>query len=495
MQIIQLESFDDVDSIGDKLSSVRADHVLLIVPHHNPPNLSRLNLTLLQRKTHQQGSSLGLVTDLNEIKAEAEEIGIQVFRSIPNERDGLWSGTINPSVNAHQRIPKRFLENTRAESSPAARMVGSQFWRWLLFIFGAASVFSLLIFLFPSAKVTIKPPATIQSLNVSFRSDPEIVSVSVFGDVPAIEKTVIVSGKVSGLSTKMISVPEQTAEGIVVLSNLTEAVVEVPGGTWFRTGGEDSVRFYTTHAIEVPAGIGQVVEVPVRAEMAGLRGNTPPDTLIAVEGTVGLLVTVSNPQAIRGGSDQRAKAPTEADYATLRRQLIKTLTQDAVSQFLTMAGDENLFLEPTLEQKDVLVETQIPAVGIPAETLVLEMQVEFKGLMVGLEDLEKIAQMELDTTLLDGYESPYHSIQFSKPEKFSLNSEGNTEWEMKVSRKIIPKINRTELARRISGRTPVEVKQILAEDFNLDQPAMVEFWPKFWFTMPYFPNRIEVIVS
>ena len=74
--------------------------------------------------------------------------------------------------------------------------------------------------------------------------------------------------------------------------------------------------------VSLTAGIDEFVEVPVEALEAGEQGNVAEETVTAVEGSLGLSIAVTNPEAIDGGANATVVGATEEDRARLREVVV-----------------------------------------------------------------------------------------------------------------------------------------------------------------------------
>src|SRR5688572_10417505 len=93
LQIIQLEPYDDVISIRDRLSFVSTERLLLVWPKraNARPLKRKLDLVLIQREAERRQTHLALVTSDAAVIEYADELNISVFRSVhAGQRGGAW---------------------------------------------------------------------------------------------------------------------------------------------------------------------------------------------------------------------------------------------------------------------------------------------------------------------------------------------------------------------------------------------------------------------
>lgn len=172
-----------------------------------------------------------------------------------------------------------------------------------------------------------------------------------------------------------------------VEKTLTEDVA-IPAGTVCMTAG--LVRFVTTQAGVLPAGEWSV-EVPAQAAEAGAGGNTPADTVRAMEVAPVSIAACSNPVPFSGGREKE-------DDETLRSRILDTYrrmpngTNAAYyeSQALTMEGVAAASVLPKnrgVGTVDVVIADRD---GIPDSALLAAVQA----------DLEKKREIAVDLRVL-----------------------------------------------------------------------------------------------
>jgi hypothetical protein len=94
LQIIQLEPYDDVISVRDRLSFIKAERALLLWPPTPPgttPILCRkLDIVLILREAARRGIWLALVADEPDIIDHARDLNISVFRDVRASQRKSW---------------------------------------------------------------------------------------------------------------------------------------------------------------------------------------------------------------------------------------------------------------------------------------------------------------------------------------------------------------------------------------------------------------------
>src|SRR5215475_11350790 len=111
LQIIQLEPYDDVISVRDRLAFVKTERVLLVWPRSGSILKRKLDLVLIQRESQRRGARLALVTNDLDVIEYATELNISTFDSV------------NASYKAKWRRPRNkvFIDRSdRPEDAPDA---------------------------------------------------------------------------------------------------------------------------------------------------------------------------------------------------------------------------------------------------------------------------------------------------------------------------------------------------------------------------------------
>ena len=144
-----------------------------------------------------------------------------------------------------------------------------------------------------------------------------------------------------------------------------------------RSADVERIRFVTTRAGEVDAGVGETLELPIEAVEGGLAGNLDAETINAMEGRLGLSLSVTNPEAANGGSELASVQASEADRKRAKNLLMKKLEMDAHEGFADEINSGDMFFEETFEVSQILSEEYDPPAGAAGTKLTLTMQVEY----------------------------------------------------------------------------------------------------------------------
>lgn len=491
-QIITLESHDDLISVRDKLSWAKTPRILLVWPKYEKVTLRLLDLKVLQRHADSLGAQLGLITRRANVRRDAESLGIPVFDSTGKAQKDVWP----ESAPRMRRIPKTPRHDLRKERESIYEKEAS--WRTslpgrvLTFTAGVIAVLAVAGLFVPRAALTLYPESQTQSVIIPVRASESIESVSLTGLIPARPLSVTVSAEQSLAITNMISVAKTKAKGIAQFSNLGQTEVNIPAGTVIGTSS--SIRFVTTHATRLPAGLDEVVDIPIEAVELGEDGNVEADTITIVEGALGLSISVSNPEPTTGGTDSRVIGATDEDRAELSDVAMNNLRRDAEAKLREQISSDDLLLLDTFEVLQIVVENFEPPAGEPGTTLNLKMQVEYSARYISGEDLKQLSLGTLDSSITDGFE-PIGLLLFKPLNEPITDSEGITNFQLDVTRTLLKKLDFAQVFSVVRGHNPLNATKELEKSFSLRKEAEVVNTPSWWPWLPLIPFNISVEVK
>jgi len=192
-------------------------------------------------------------------------------------------------------------------------------------------------------------------------ASPSVESVFITGSIPAREKRVIVDGTQTVIVTGMAVIPQSKAKGAVEFRNLTQQAVTIPVGTVVQNA--DGMRFVTTEDGNLEAGVGKTLELPIEAVEGGIAGNLEAETINAIEGRLGLSLSVTNPEPTTGGRELSSVQASDADRERAKTLLMKSFEQDAREKLANDIGDGDLLFEKTMTVSQTLSEEYDPPAG------------------------------------------------------------------------------------------------------------------------------------
>jgi hypothetical protein len=495
-QILHLESYDDLHSIKDKLNWGQGERVILVWPLRGRPLNNKLDLLMVKRHTQALGAKLALVTRKHRVREYAGELDIPVFRSLRQANTLPWEYTIKEAPpTKFPKVREKSLRDMRELAYPGLKTswVSRPVPRILFFSLGAIACLAILIFLLPSAEIHLSPSTKSQELTLSISANPTITSYNLSGAIPALNVSVVVEGRDSLRTSGEIGIPQQTASGEVIFTNLTDQPITIPQGTIVRTLDSTPIRFATMTESEIPSEAGAIVAVPIEALNPGPAGNLLPDSLVVIEGNLALSLTATNPEPTTGGGEHISSAPSAEDYDTLSTRLLAALWETALEEAEALLAANDIILDSTPRMVTVLEKMYTPEEPQPSSELSLLLRVEFEVLVVIGQTLEEMVSAILDATLPEGYssfEGTLTIIPLTVPE---FQEDNTIQWDVQAQRDIYTSEGQIEVVRRILGMTPLKASKFLSENLSLKSPVEIQISPPWWPRMPLLEIRILIL--
>jgi len=508
-QILHLDPHDDYRSARDKMGWTQTQRVLLVWPRRGPKVLSRrLDLLLLHRHARQLGAHLALITTDSEVRERARDLGLPVFPTLEASRHERWRS--RPVRTLPERSERRDLPRPDVHTlrPPALSLPALPPWLvWtlqsLIFLIGLGALGMLAYAVVPSATITLKPTVRPISTQVEIIADPSLAEVGANGLIPARLVRVEIGPETDTTpTTGSKSVPNESATGTVVFTNLVGTAATLPQGTGIRTTGSSAIRFVTTKAIAIEGRIGASVEVPIIASEPGPTGNVGLGQINAIDGPLGLQFAVTNPAPTTGGTLEQSHMVTEADRQRLQDELLAQLTAKAQGQVEAQLQPGEFLVADSITVTQILIETYEQSVGEVADAVNLTLRIAVTGLAVNENDARASAQQTLDDTVASGETLLLGQTQFKRNPETTLDSNGRAHFTVTIGGAAATQVDRTVVRQIVAGRSLAEAQsQLVSRPLGVpiaEAPQIVvrPTWYAHWLgRLPWLPFRIEVIIQ
>lgn len=514
IQRLQLEAYDDVVSIRDRLQFVEAGRVLLVFPARHRILQRKLDLVLIQREAMRRNLRLALVTHDATVVDHAKELNISTFGSVEQARTQRWKRPdsrvfVDKTARPQSRHDSYDLMLAASRLKPPLTPVQ----RNLLYLFrGIVFGVTALVLLFgiyavvPGATVTLRPAS--DQLNVSIRimADPSITTSSPESlRVPADIQRFIQDATVTIETTGIRRAENSLADGVVVFTNNAGLATLIEAGTIVTTEGNVTsppVEFETLTDVSLAARQGATVSVNIRARAIessqGLNGNVGPNTIIIVTGELADAVSVINPQSTFGGGLRETAIVTENDRARLITLARQQVIQNA-RNFLISSLDESENL-PVLDSMRIVEERALfysADVNQPSETVSLTLQAVVETIVIDLNEARLVAFANLNNYITPGRVLDEKSLRFRQGEIQEIFEDGRVAFQMRVEGNSRVDLDETTIRERLTGMSESEARQVLENEYLLDPryPPRIDTFPSFWGRMPLLSIRITVEIT
>ncbi len=502
--ILQLESHDDVISTRDKMGWDQAGRIILVWPEHERILTRKLDLVLLQRRCYDLGSQMALVTKDPEVRNNAQQLRIAVFKSTLEAQNSRWRPARRRSLRALRPGEPVNLEELKQAAHPQPQS-------WLLkpaarlgfFALGVVAFLVIVAVLLPGADISLKPKTQVQETNLDVTADTGVEAVHLSGELPAYTTTVAVEGRQTVSTTGVTLVPEKAATGYVRFTNLTEQLVEIPKGTIIQTIPISGtyISFVTTSAGQVLTGTGQSASLPVRAMFPGTTGNLPSGSLTALEGSLGLQLSVTNPVDTFGGTNRTLAAPAAKDYAQLINKLSTGLAKTALDELKRTLPPDSLVITSTLSLLSEEYSFSPPQPDhssdkrLPADELTGTAHQVFEITFVAGKDIYDLAEGILNANLPKDVLPVPASLEIQPLSAPVTALDKSIHWRIHTKQSVQANLNVSQVINLVLGRSPVEATRLLKKQMPLESSPTIKLQPPWWPVMPVLSFRINVSIK
>jgi hypothetical protein len=496
-QIIQLDAHDDCLSVCDKLSWSHAERLLLIWPACGSVLDRLLDLKLVYRHANELGSQLGLVTNDPKMHFYAREIGIPVFDDLRKAKQEDWNINPHPNLVIQPNNITVDLNSMRSYAHPrASAWAISPITRLLSLCISMVALLALGIVILPSAKITLTPKVELQSIQLDLIADPSSNSANhSSGVLPTYRQEMIIEGRDTFTTTGLTGIPDEYALGELNFTNNSTQTVTIPIGTIVTTNESVPVRFITTSSSNVIVGANKTVSVPARAVKPGVSGNLPANSLLVIENSPGLALSVSNLSATRGGTNANVPSPSTYDLQTLRQRLESKLEQDALTQMQSYLPEGDQLILPTIALLETIEETQLPSITEPGDQLELFLRVKFQCQVISLGMLRNMLSKVLDERLPEGYSALPGTLVIAPLNEASQGKDGLFHYSITAKRELKADIPPSQIIGKLTGLTVAKAKDHLSATLPLASQADIKLAPSWWPRLPFTAMRIDLVFA
>ena len=523
--IIELAEQSYVTAVIHRVTHHEAQALALVMPHGM--TWTEADFELLARRAAGVRKSLVIVSSDRALRARAHTVGLKTVASLNHKlARGGWShppqsagygypaGAIN-ATGAIERTrwpvaTRRRREQLTAGSPPPPPLTTGRpphralvvVTRAMILIFAMLSgliVLGLGLAALPSGSITLRPAT--QTVETTFevvaRSGVELDPRTAV--IPARQVEVVLESKAEATPTGVRTEADQRASGFVQFLNRRSESIPIPFGALVETSGGTRVRFRTTQAAVLPAGVGVTLRVPIIAVEAGAHGNVPANTINALEPALALVAGVVNDTPTTGGTTRESAIVTEEDRQRLQRDLRAQLETEVVAALRAqLAQGERLALESLDFQ--VLSERWDRDPGRP-DYAGLTLRLLARGLGYQPDLAGAVAPEALEKQAPSGFRLLSNHTGYVVADQERVSREAGAPslrlW-VRAWGTAVANIDRQAVRHNVRGLTPQTAIQTLSSTLSLAEPAWASVGPPWlaerWNRLPWLPLRIDVVV-
>ena len=545
--VIYLDSGDDIPSTVDKLSWVKSARVLLVWPDRGSPLQTRYELVRIARYAQQRGIRIGLVSFHPEVRANARDLGIPLFSSLEHLPADRWEqqgvpvinqqsfvrniqteeenvdqekdnpetisdgevepskevnnptplpGNItsaypdqNPQESAYEKIDHEAWARHAAEDSDTSQSESQRHSsitaRVLSVLLSLCSLLALLAVVVPSARISLIPDVSSGEIAVPVNLDAS-GEILVPGNIPVEERIESFTISRYFLTTGRAEVGSAFAQGYVVFENPGTDVVNVPSGSGLRT--EWGTRFETLSTVRVqPGEVSE--EVLVRAVEAGEGGNVDAGEIRGLDGSLGLILMVNNPEAASGGENKQVYAVSSFDQRSSGRKMLEAIERDLEMQAVQLLNESELLLPGSVEILDIHEGEMREQVGDAAEGFFLSWTAQIRMVVVNKNLLNQASAGVLADEMSEAKFLIQNSIDTAVEP--SSSSESGT-WDLVVRYQSADKLDFQAVSAWLAGKPIRRTVTEMNERYSLAVSPSICSNPSWMPVFPFVPSRIQV---
>jgi hypothetical protein len=493
--VIHVDPFDDVNSIKDKMNWCTSDRILLVVPDYSQCCQKKLDLVLLLRHSCDLGAQLGFVTANGITMDYARQLKIPVYTNAAIAQRRIWHATGRPPriLEYHKKAPLAIKEEVRKNGS--LKFLHAMWFRVSSFSLGLMACLVIILLFLPRATIILPLQESIESVDITVRADPGLTQPDVSGGLPVITRSILISGSFTADATGEMSLAETYATGTLTITNLTDQAIVISPGMMFGSSSFADVTFSVQKEVVLPAGVGSVVSVPVKAVIPGTAGNVPAADISLVLGTGSGQILSTNQDPTTGGKDVNVSTPARDDIEKARHDLLDQLSQDAIDRLSLELNDGEKLIEQSLVIQNINSETVTPQEGKPADQFTISMSVDFSALAYDEAALENLGKLVLAADVPVGQsikDDSFYITQSTTPVK---DSNGKLSWKVTAAQILHDNRDPRELIYAVLGKGRSEAFRIIASGYDVREDPQIILSPSFWTWLPLLPFQVKVEVK
>lgn len=303
-----------------------------------------------------------------------------------------------------------------------------------------------------------------------------------------VESTASLSENAPATGSKMIG---DKATGVVTILNSLASQKVFPKGTVITS--PSGLKFVLDKEVQVASASGTAdnkvlgkSNVNVTAQVVGTESNLSAGTYLQIGNLASVDVVSKNELAFSGGTSRQVKAVAKTDVDNLRIKLIENLKSQAKQQLLDKTTGQTLITDSVVVT--TVGEDLDHKVGEAADSFELKLTVKAKGLVVSKEDLDTAIKEALSSLVPSGFEVQSTTLRSLSAKKSSLS--------VSVSANMTPKIDLTQVAKKIAGNSLDKATEFL---HTLPGITKIEYvisppLPIITSRLPFRATRIDVRV-
>ena len=470
--VVLIDRREDIAAICGRVDVAPTYAVVIHAPDGNRQLSTELGMRRLQRHAEESGKLVAIATGAVNLAGRARLVGIPVARRPQEVR---WDA-------GGRRVIRLFGKSL---AMPAL----GRYAQLAVIVAVVVALGLLALTMAPSAAVTVYPPVETltQVITVTAsRTQQGIDSATL--EVPAQDVSAKQTVTLAVKTTGKVSVGVLAAKAAVTITNPTAAAISLPAGTVIL-GGPAFVPFLLDAATSVPAG--GTASAAVTAEQPGIAGNLAAATLTGWLDAKLRTMTVTNPAAAAGGTNEERAAVALADLEAATALANAFGNSDAARATLVTARPHDAVFLRTAKSTTEVGEPSV-AVGKPADFLLLPVTVTVRALAVVESTLTQVARLVLRQE--GGSTGEFIPGSVSAVEtgaRIPDTAAGEIRSEFRLQGNFARNLTRQDVKDVVKGQSKDGAKSTLKSRYGIED-VDVEMTPGWAPRLPRFDFRISV---
>ena len=299
-----------------------------------------------------------------------------------------------------------------------------------------------------------------------------------------------VSGSAILSSSGWTRIPSGSATGFVTFTNHTDDPLSIPRNTSLRTSDSQPIKFRTRHSANLAGEIGAQAQVAVEAMFPGVIGNVPANTISAIEGPLGLLVSVFNESSCSGGTYDLKPIILEIDLEKVEKKLRVELLSLAAMDLSSHIPEDQAIVEGGIWIQEIIEREFNHDLGDVTEAVELKMSASAVALVYDRHDLKDLIIDLISDALQDEKVLVRDTLGYEA--ETIVPSQNGAKWKLRVqvTFETFDPIDTRRMGRTITGRSPESIDRIIQAANQQVNVTKVVINPTWFPVLPLWTERI-----
>lgn len=435
--------------------------------------------------------------DVTEKKATEEEIPAEIEEEPRELEVPHQSQALNPT--GEFALEEDYQPSVETGSHPPSILSRFRVKKGFPLIIGVVVVLLLLAYiLLPQAVVSIYVEPRILEKDMQVIADPTIKSIDEAGKrIPGQIVQTEISGSEKGVATGKKEIGDP-AKGTVLIYNKTNEPKTFSKGTVLTAGGlkftlDASVSATSSAAVTGGIAFGKAT-AGVTASSVGPDSNISSGTELTVGNFSKDQVVATSEGNFSGGTSKEVTVVTDADQKKLLASLASNLRKKAQEELQSKNADKKVLEEALTEE--ITKKSYSKNINDAASEFSLTLTARYKGTAYNESDLKTMVSKLVETNVPSDFMLNLAETE-TQADVSKVEKDGKVIFLARFRAKLIPKIDTSEIKKKIRGKTPNQVADILRGYDNIlgSQIKLTPSLPSPFGRLPILDRNIKIEVG